>query len=68
VPVLQDWANSLFSKEMDVVDSADEEKKEESTAEATIDFAISSVNHHIAFIVSDVGNSAYFYTDVLGMQ
>jgi len=52
---------------MDVADSATEEKKEASMTEVTLDFAISSVNH-IAFIVSDVGNSAYFYSDVLGLQ
>ena len=44
-----------------------EEKKEPDEPNSSINFSITSVNH-IAFIVSDVGRSSVFYSDVLGLQ
>lgn len=60
---------------MDLADPALEEPAEEKKQddEATdnrneiADFAISTVNH-IAFIVSDVGKSSHFYSEILGLQ
>ncbi|GFH59466.1 hypothetical protein CTEN210_15942 [Chaetoceros tenuissimus] len=44
-----------------------EEKKEPDEPNSSINFSITSVNH-IAFIVSDVGRSSVFYSNVLGLQ
>lgn len=44
-----------------------EEKKEPDEPNSPVNFSITSVNH-IAFIVSDVGRSSVFYSDVLGLQ
>lgn len=44
-----------------------EEKKSSDEHTSTLPFEVSSVNH-IAFIVSDVGRSIYFYSEILGLQ
>merc|ERR1719491_1440513 len=58
---------AYFSKTND--ESENEEKKEDDFEQSfsTINFSIASMNH-IAFIVSDVGKSTYFYSDILGLQ